>query len=381
MPFSSKFTHHLCQQYPALEKENIGNLIAPNLLSPHKVILPLDLKSKIQDVIQTFESLRGLSSYQQWVQQKWGAQFNPGNESVFMSYDFHVTPDKDIKLIEINTNASFLALGWEMFKFHHEAWNADFHINDLKACFLSELQLAGYQNPLQKIIITDEKPQDQKLYIEFLLYREIFNSWGIETHIADIEDSHQFQNADFIYNRSTDFYFESDVSKKLKDIYLAKESVVSPNPYEYRLLADKENFIHWTQPEFWNEVPAALPLKSLMLSVLPKTRALSEVTKDAIWSERKNLFFKPKRAFGSKMTFKGASISRKAFDELFQADALAQEIVPAPEMPFDGQSYKYDLRCYAYQNQFQGCLARLYQGQVTNLRTEGGGFACVNFQC
>ena len=41
------------------------------------------------------------------------------------------------------------------------------------------------------------------------------------------------------------------------------------------------------------------------------------------------------------------------------------------------QSFKADLRAYAYQGQVQLFAARLYQGQTTNFRTPGGGFAPV----
>ena len=38
---------------------------------------------------------------------------------------------------------------------------------------------------------------------------------------------------------------------------------------------------------------------------------------------------------------------------------------------------KYDVRCYVYDGQVQLVSARLYQGQTTNFRTPGGGFAPV----
>ena len=38
---------------------------------------------------------------------------------------------------------------------------------------------------------------------------------------------------------------------------------------------------------------------------------------------------------------------------------------------------KFDLREYVYQGQVQWTAARLYQGQTTNFRTPGGGFAPV----
>ena len=42
-----------------------------------------------------------------------------------------------------------------------------------------------------------------------------------------------------------------------------------------------------------------------------------------------------------------------------------------------GEEYKFDLRFYVYRDALQLMVARVYQGQVTNLRTPGGGFAAV----
>ena len=63
------------------------------------------------------------------------------------------------------------------------------------------------------------------------------------------------------------------------------------------------------------------------------------------------------------------------------ADYVAQDIVPpsARSISIDGglQSLKVDLRNYAYEGSVQLVAARLYQGQTTNFRTPGGGFASV----
>ena len=38
---------------------------------------------------------------------------------------------------------------------------------------------------------------------------------------------------------------------------------------------------------------------------------------------------------------------------------------------------KYDVRNYTFEGEVLLLAARLYQGQTTNFRTEGGGFAAV----
>ena len=384
MTLSQNFYAYLCQKYPKLQDEALESVIAPNLLSPYPIKLAQKIRPDIISSIEAFQALRDLPRYQQYMVEKWGKLFDPGNNSLFMSYDFHVTPTGDLKLIEINTNASFLGLGWEMNQFFKLPWNADFKIADLKECFLNELKLAGYKKPLKKIVITDDKPSEQRLFLEFVLYREIFKAMGFDCEVADLSETEKLKSADLIYNRSTDFYFEDPSTAALKEIYLSKSAVVSPQAYEYRLLADKENFIDWSSEEFWNLIQLDEKYKNIIQSVLPKTRILTEANRDQIWAERKHLFFKPKRAFGSKSAFRGASIARKAFEDLVKHESLAQQMVPPAELTFETpsgpQQFKYDLRCYAYRNQYQGCVGRLYQGQVTNLRTEGGGFTPVIFE-
>ena len=74
----------------------------------------------------------------------------------------------------------------------------------------------------------------------------------------------------------------------------------------------------------------------------------------------------------------GEKLSRKRFDQLPPETTLIQDLVPPSitTVP-DAEPMKTDLRLYAYRNRVLGVTARLYRGQVTNLRTPGGGFAQV----
>lgn len=59
----------------------------------------------------------------------------------------------------------------------------------------------------------------------------------------------------------------------------------------------------------------------------------------------------------------------------------AQQLVLPSERLQVGEAghahYKLDIRTYSYAGQPQLFAARLYQGQTTNFRTPGGGFAPV----
>jgi hypothetical protein len=60
---------------------------------------------------------------------------------------------------------------------------------------------------------------------------------------------------------------------------------------------------------------------------------------------------------------------------------VAQETVTPSERALhvngDTQDLKLDIRAYVYDGSIQALAARLYQGQTTNFRTPGGGFAPV----
>jgi uncharacterized circularly permuted ATP-grasp superfamily protein len=93
------------------------------------------------------------------------------------------------------------------------------------------------------------------------------------------------------------------------------------------------------------------------------------------------LFFKPAKGYGSKAAYRGDKLTRRVFGEILQNDYVAQELVLPSERQLEVENkivdFKLDLRHYVYKGQTQLISARLYQGQTTNFRTPGGGFAQV----
>jgi len=74
-------------------------------------------------------------------------------------------------------------------------------------------------------------------------------------------------------------------------------------------------------------------------------------------------------------------LTRRVFDEVLAGSYIAQALVPPSlrtlkvgEAPME---LKLDLRTYVYADHVQLIAARLWQGQTTNFRTPGGGFAPV----
>jgi len=386
MTTKEMFINHLTKKYPSLSQENLSELISDQLFSPFTLELPKALAQQIQKVVSAFFELRQNKKYQEYVlsQNSELQGYRPGNFALSNSLDFHISENNELKLIEVNTNAAFLALGLELYE-TLQIKNPTLEIkpNLIRDVIQEEASLAGLHQRPMKVAIVDENPKAQRLYVEFLLYNEIFKHHGFESQIFDIQDP-KLAEAHFIYNRHTDFFLSKPESAILKKSYFDGKHGVSPNPFEYALLADKTRFIDWSNLERFSQLADISKNSADTLSkIIPKTFLPTDVSKEDLWNLRKNLFFKPRQSFGSKQTYKGQAISRKVFDEIYSTDFIAQELVTPKEEVFhyDSQDVKmkYDLRCYFYKDHFQLAIARFYQGQVTNLRTPLGGFAAVKF--
>ncbi|MEN0058766.1 MAG: hypothetical protein AAGB31_08020 [Bdellovibrio sp.] len=385
MKTKSAFIQQLQSSLEGLKQFPLDDLISENLLSPFSLEIPSAILQQAQNIVASLFHLREQTSYAAHyaatLQEK--ALKDPANKSIMMSYDFHVDPQQNLKLIEINTNAAFLILGHQMYASKgHPLPVPDFSLLEIGDSIRQEMQLQGKAAPNDmKVAIIDQAPSEQRLYIEFLAYNELFKSWGWDSRILDYRELFQGFTPDFIYNRYTDFFLNDASSAPLREKFLNRKVCLSPNPYEYFLLADKQRMIDWSEPGFLERHISNPQHVQNIRQCLPISHELCPAKAEQIWAQRKTLFFKPKNAFGSKQTYRGSSISRKAFDELLGQDIIAQEFVPAAEQTFETpegpQNFKYDLRCYAYQGRVQLILARLYQGQVTNLRTPYGGFATV----
>lgn len=364
----SRFVQYLLQKYPLLKNADLDHLISDQLLSPFTIPISPKGLGLIKKNIAEFEDLKKLSEIKLNTDYSKYQLRKSFPTALCTSYDFHMSPNQEPELIEINTNAAFLAMGLELYDFLGKPTLTGFQQKSLVEMFLSELQHHGALH--KKIYILDEKPTEQRLYIEFLIYKNILESNGIECEIIDLSEIESLPEGSLVYNRYTDFYLTEEKSKKLKELYNSKKILLSPHPYEYFLVADKQRLFDWNQ---W--VEAKKPE-----SLLP-VYDLGPNDKEKIWIERKSLFFKPKNSFGSKQVYKGASISKGRFDDFFTGEFIAQKYSEPAQITVTYQNepltMKYDLRCYVYKGQLQLIIGRLYQGQTTNLKTLGGGFAIV----
>ena len=316
------------------------------------------------------------------------ARFDPGHAGLMMGYDFHLTDDGP-RLIEINTNAGGGYLAWLADAQLSEADPA--HLPKrvsarLQASFVREWSdFSGTAIPLRRIVIVDEDPEQQHLYPEMCAICDWLTGLGLSAEIVvpellQTDENGVFcrdQQIDLVYNRHCDFFLESTQMEGLRAAYLNRSVCLSPNPFVYGLLADKRRMAIWSDESLLQELGLKAQEIDLLLELVPRSRLLADCDPQEIWQQRKELVFKPVTRFGSRGVLMGKSVSRHRFEAQDPETTLVQQLAIPGMTEADGESFKTDLRLYVYRNHLLGIGARLYQGQVTNLRTAGGGFAPV----
>ncbi len=317
------------------------------------------------------------------------ARFDPGHDSVMMGYDFHLGEDGP-QLIEVNTNAGGALLAY--LAHVPEAPLADMELpGRLKTQLLQSFaeEMSGFSGGRIRrpahIAILDENPRDQFLYPEMEAFSRVFESWGARASVVDpaqLEAGPEGvfrdgERIELIYNRHCDFYLERPAMAGIRAAYLAKAVCLTPNPFTYGLLGDKRRMTIWSDAEVLERIGLEGAAVDLLIGTIPESRLLSELGPKQVWARRKELVFKPVSRFGSRGVLVGRKISRSRFDEQDPQDILVQKLVPPSLTGAGEQAMKTDFRLYVYRDRVLGVAARLYQGQVTNLRTPGGGFAPV----
>jgi len=325
------------------------------------------------------------------------ARFDPGSPGGLLGYDFHLTVTGP-QLIEINTNPGGALLNAVLGRAHQSCcadaaglamapMEADAIDEALFEVFLTEGRLQRKDVPLMSVAIVDEAPEQQYLYPEFLLYRQLFSRHGIEVTICDPRELSRknerlwkgSQSIDFVYNRLTDFALEQPAQAALKLAYLAREVVVSPHPRAHALYADKRNLTLLSDEAFLRETGVANDAISTLLDAIPRTEIVTDGNRAALWAKRRQLFFKPAAGYGSKAAYRGDKLTKRVWEEIEKSTYVAQALVApsARQVADTPTALKADVRNYAYAGVVKLVAARLYQGQTTNFRTPGGGFAPV----
>jgi hypothetical protein len=240
---------------------------------------------------------------------------------------------------------------------------------------------------LTRIAIVDDQPETQALYPEFLLAQSLFRRNGIETAIADpreltLEHGRLIiagEPIDLVYNRLVDFDLSALEHQALRLGYETGCAVMTPNPRSHALYADKRNLVLLSDVARlldWGVESRDLVKLS---KAIPRAHEVTPANADTFWRNRRKYFFKPFAGYASKAVYRGDKLTNPRWTEVRAGGYIAQEFAEPGErtMALDGEllARKVDIRLYTYGAEILLTAARLYQGQTTNMRTPGGGFA------
>jgi len=362
----------------------------PQLFSTAAITIDATALQAMAEVIAAIESVVALPSWQSRVL-AWApaiARQPVAARGVFLGYDFHLTADGP-KLIEINTNAGGGLINAYLRAAHGHAEEGARIKDAFVGMFREEWRLERGAAPLRRIAIVDENPGTQFLAPEFALFKEVFEQHGIAAVIVDpgelVRDGNRLLHAgepvDLIYNRLTDFALDATVNADLRAVFEAGGVVLTPHPPAHALYADKRNLMLLSDAAALTGLGVDAATRAVLLAGVPRTVAVDPENEAIFWAERKHWFFKPPAGFGGRAAYRGDKLTKRVFEEILHGGYIAQEIALPSEhvVQVDGgeQRMKADIRCFVYDRRIQLVAARLYQGQTTNFRTPGGGFAPV----
>lgn len=374
----------------------------PFLFSAMPVFVSEKQRQKMEAAVKALEFVIDMPAYRERIFSTAQpiARHDPGGaRGVFFGYDFHLDGEA-VGLIEINTNAGGAMLNAVMARAHRACSIDPDQLADaavsgptfetaIMEMFMAEWDRCNRGRPLKSIAIVDVAPETQYLYPEFILFKQLFERHGVRAVIADPSSMsfrdgalwHEGQAVDMVYNRLTDFMLDDPVNGELRKAYLGGAIVLTPNPRAHAMYADKRNLALLSSRSELEAMAVPLPVQEILLDALLATELVNATDADRLWKNRRQLFFKPTSGFGGRAAYRGDKLTKRVWQDILNGDYVAQQIMtPGGRVSGTRQKpakLKFDIRLYSYAGEVQWIAARVYQGQTTNFRTPGGGFAPV----
>ncbi len=386
-------THCFCPQEPVAIGAGLQIAAVPVFVSSADF-------EKMTRLIKAVDAVAHMDSWQRkvLVNAPAIARHNPGNAGVLYGYDFHLS-ETGPQLIEINTNAGGALIVAQVLRAQSGCCANEMqaapscqaqHVEDaIIDSLLNDFAMVRGPRTLELIAIVDTNPSEQYLYPEFQRFAELIRARGIAADICAPDELTATpdglllhgKRVDLIYNRLTDFYLSDESLSALRDAYRNDQVVVTPNPHHHALYADKRHLALLSDELALDELGVAHSQQQILLNGIPTTRCVDAKNAEELWERRKEFFFKPATAYGSKGAYRGAKLTRRTFEQLLTNNYVAQqEVEPTLRRALvdnEAVDLKVDVRCYVYRGEIQLTAARLWRGQTTNFRTPGGGFATI----
>ena len=382
----------------------------PHLFSRSAAFVSAGHVARMARLVAAVERVVALPAWQRhvlaWAPES--ARHGSPARGVFLGYDFHLGEGAGgfgPQLIEINTNAGGGLLNALLARAQQACCEdvgallpgdlgGDTPEHLFLEMFLAEWRaFAGARGAAGAmpggIAIVDAEPATQYLHPEFVLFQRLFERAGIPALICDpaelaLRDGalwHGSRRIDLVYNRLTDFALDEPANAVLRAAWLGDAALLTPHPRAHALYADKRNLAALSDDALLAGWGVDEATRATLREGIPRTEVVDARHAEDLWARRRQLFFKPASGYGSKAAYRGDKITRRVFDDVLAGSYVAQALVPPSSRTLrlgeDPVELKLDLRNYVYAGHVQLIAARLWQGQTTNFRTPGGGFAPV----
>ena len=237
-------------------------------------------------------------------------------------------------------------------------------------------------------------PREQFLHPEFELFAELFARAGIEARVCDTRELATRRGRLELARRADRSRLPARhrlragaarAPRRCARRTWRAKVVVTPSPREHHLLADKRRLaLFSSRGGAARARRRRTRMRASSRAVVPETRPLADAGRSsAPGATRREWVFKPAAAFGEPGRLpRRQDLAQEARRDrrgcrAFSRSAGSSRARSRRDARAARAAMKFDVRAYAYRDEVLLLGARVYQGQVTNLRSPGGGFSAI----
>jgi hypothetical protein len=199
---------------------------------------------------------------------------------------------------------------------------------------------------------------------ELLLLRDLLRGRGWKAEIASPAGTRwdggrllaAGDEVSFVVNRSTDFFFESEISAPVREAYREGRVYVAPNPFSYVTRSDKKLLELLSRPDRDAELGIRAEERAVLSAHVPQTWLLRDDNVEELARRREELVFKPIHGFAGRGLLESSRVGRSRLRRLLRQGKgyVAQQRVPKSCLSVEGAEGAplwTDLRVWAYRGE------------------------------
>jgi hypothetical protein len=197
---------------------------------------------------------------------------------------------------------------------------------------------------------------------ELVLLRDVVRRRGRDTELAAPADLRWeggrlllgSREVSFVINRSTDFFWRTEVLAALRAGYLAGRVYVAPNPFSYATRSDKALLALLSRADADDQLGIRPDERAVLAAHVPATWLVREEDVARVAAQRDELVLKPAHGYAGRGLLDRSQVGRSQLRRLLRQGVpyVAQQRVPKARLASeDGIELWADLRVWAYRGE------------------------------